>query len=207
MTQVADSTHHNIMVQKIKKRMDEMGINARQLAAKAQVGKSFVYDILNGKSKNPTSSKLNSISRELGISISYLINNASNSINYDHYVPIYSLEDAQNANVLLSKSFCAERLSNSKNDLYTHRMYDDSMSPTIQNNEFVVIKRCQSSDEIQSGIYLIKDKFGGIIRRLERIIGTDMVKIVPDNAKYSTYNKNLDEINVVGKVVLSFKEM
>lgn len=204
MTQTTDVVHHDIMVQKIKRRMDEMGIDARQLAAKAQVGKSFVYDILNGKSKNPTSSKLNSISRELSISISYLINNAGNSINYDHYVPIYSLEDAR---LLLSKSFCTEKLSDNKNDLYAYRMYDDSMSPTIQNNEFVIIKKFQDKEDVKSGIYLIKDKSGSVIRRLERIMGTDSVKIAPDNSRYSVYNKNLDEISVVGKVVLGIKEI
>lgn len=187
--------------------MMEKGINARQLAAKAQVGKSFVYDILNGKSKNPTSSKLNSISKELGISMSYLIDNASNFINYDHYIPIYSLDKDENVSVLLSKSFCIEKLSAKNNELYTYRMYDDSMSPTIQSNEFVIVKKFTKESDVKSGVYLIQDKSGSTVRRLERIMGTDRVKIAPDNNRYSIYDKELEEITIVGKVVFGIKEM
>jgi transcriptional regulator with XRE-family HTH domain len=198
---------NKIMIDKIRKRMKEMNINARKLAKLAEVGQSFVYDILNGKSKNPTSNKLNLIAKELGLSVSYLINTTNDQINYDHYVPIYNLDEKQDANFLLSKTFCLNKIEAEKNKLYTHNMYDDSMSPTIQKNETMIIKYCDNLKSITSGIFLLKDKFNSIIRRIENVLGTTNVKIIPDNSKYSTYIKNFKDISIVGEVIFIFKEM
>ena len=38
-------------------------------------------------------------------------------------------------------------------------------------------------------------------------MGTDRVKIAPDNNRYSIYDKELEEITIVGKVVFGIKEM
>ena len=193
----------DLMIDKIKKRMDEIGINARQLAEKAQVGKSFVYDILKGKSKNPTSSKLNSISRELGLSISYLMNGNDN-LNYENYIPIYNLGTDDEVRILLAKSFGIKRVIQNDN-LFTYRMCDDSMEPLIADNETIIIQK-EIDGIIKSGVFLIKDQVTSTIRRLEHIIGTTDIRIIPDNNKYTTYIKNMDKIEIVGKVIFSLKE-
>lgn len=207
MTHTHDQEINKFMIEKIKKRMKEMSINARKLAKLAGVGQSFVYDILNGKSKNPTSNKLNLISRELGLSVSYLINSSKDEINYDHYVPIHNLDEKQDANFLLSKTFCLNKIEAERSKLYTYTMYDDSMSPTIQRNETIIIKNCENLKSITSGIFLLKDKFSSIIRRIEGLLGTTNVRIIPDNPKYSTYVKNFKDINIVGEVIFVFKEV
>ncbi|KAI8088923.1 uncharacterized protein BX664DRAFT_385502 [Halteromyces radiatus] len=63
---------------KIKKLMIRKGMNARMLASQADVGRSFVYDVLNGKAVNPSSKKLQAITNVLDVSLSYLINCENN---------------------------------------------------------------------------------------------------------------------------------
>lgn len=206
---IAAGSIQNPIVDKIRKRMKEIGINARQLAEKSHVGKSFIYDILKEKSKNPTSSKLNSVARELGLSISYLMNN-NDHLNYEDYIPIYRLEHDKEVHkevsILLSKSFeVKRRLQEENNDLFSYRMYDNSMEPLIFSNETVIIQK-ETNKSIKSGIFLIKDQITSTIRRLEHIIGTTDIRIIPENDKYTTYTKNINEIEIVGKVVFSLKE-
>lgn len=53
--------------------MLERGINARKLAIEANLGASFVYDLLSGKSVNPTFSRIKSIAAVLNVSPSYIL--------------------------------------------------------------------------------------------------------------------------------------
>ncbi|ABD45718.1 DNA-binding protein [Neorickettsia sennetsu str. Miyayama] len=194
------------MAYKIRKRMEEIGINARELAERAGVGKSFVYDILNGKSKNPTSKKLNSISRELGISISYLINVSPDSIDYENYLPVHSLDNQLGVSFLFNRTFCEEHISETSK-LYSCTMYDDSMLPSIMPNEILIIKKFIQGDRMKSGVFLIRDKFNSIVRSVEHIFGSQDVKITPDNEKYSTYIKHFDEIDIIGKVIFTLRRL
>ncbi|KYH12560.1 helix-turn-helix domain-containing protein [Neorickettsia sp. 179522] len=205
MTKIADQIT-NVMAYKIRKRMGEIGINARELAERAGVGKSFVYDILNGKSKNPTSKKLNSISRELGISISYLINVSPDSIDYENYLPVHSLDNHLGVSFLLNRAFCEEHISEAR-ELYSCTMYDDSMLPSIMPNETLIIKKFVQGDRMKSGVFLIRDKFNSIVRSVEHIFGSQDVKITPDNEKYSTYIKHFDEIDIIGKVIFTLRRL
>ncbi|ACT69461.1 helix-turn-helix domain-containing protein [Neorickettsia risticii] len=205
MTKIADQIT-NVMAYKIRKRMEEIGINARELAERAGVGKSFVYDILNGKSKNPTSKKLNSISRELGISISYLINVSPDSIDYENYLPVHSLDNQLSVSFLFNRAFCEEHISEA-GKLYSCIMYDDSMSPSIMPNETLIIKKFVQGDRMKSGVFLIRDKFNSIVRSVEHIFGSQDVKITPDNEKYSTYIKHFDEIDIIGKVIFTLRRL
>ncbi|QHD65228.1 helix-turn-helix domain-containing protein [Neorickettsia findlayensis] len=205
MTKIADQIT-NVMAYKIRKRMGEIGINARELAERAGVGKSFVYDILNGKSKNPTSKKLNSISRELGISISYLINVSPDSIDYENYLPVHSLDNHLGVSFLLNRAFCEENISEAC-ELYSCTMYDDSMLPSIMPNETLIIKKFVQGDRMKSGVFLIRDKFNSIVRSVEHIFGSQDVKITPDNEKYSTYIKHFDEIDIIGKVIFTLRRL
>lgn len=206
MTKITTQTK-NVMAYKIRKRMKEIGINARELAEKAGVGKSFVYDILNGKSKNPTSKKLNSISKELGISISYLISLSPDSIDHYDYLPVNNLDESEaSSSFLLNKKFFEES-SGEDFMLFSCTMYDDSMAPTIMPHETLIIKKFLPGKKMKSGIFLIRDEFSSIVRSIEHIFGSQDIKITPDNEKYSTYIKNFDEIEIIGKVIFALRRL
>lgn len=194
-------TNNLLMVNKIKQRMSEIGINAKQLAQKADVGKSFVYDILNGKSKNPTSTKLSSISKHLGIPISYLMNNDDNNINTEDYSSIQSFDTGEKDNpsmLLLSSLF--QNIQNTKSPYYSFKISDDSMEPTFHNGDIVIIEKSQNKKELV-GCFLIQAEFSTTIRRIEHIIGSTTLRIIADNQKYATYEQDMGNVKLIGKAV------
>lgn len=196
---------NEIMIKRIKQKMAEKGINARQLAKLSGVGDSFVYDILNGKSKNPTSSKLNLISRELGVSIAYLMNMETDDLSYNKYLPVYNFENEREPRILFSKAFCVEKFISSKS-LYVYRMTDDSMAFTICHNDILIVDKLQNNIS-HSGLFVIRDSITTTVRRLEHIIGSTKLRIMPDNDKYNVFINELKDIEILGKVVLIVKEM
>ena len=46
------------LIERLRIAMERAQVNARELAETAEVGRSFVYDVLSGKSLNPTTHKL-----------------------------------------------------------------------------------------------------------------------------------------------------
>ena len=200
--------NNSLMINRIKQRMNEVGINAKQLAEKAEVGKSFVYDILNGKSKNPTSNKLSSISKHLGIPISYLINvDENNDIDLQRYIPIHPLQEEgdennsdteQHPSMLLISSLLKQNTNHSS--FYSFTITDDSMVPTFNNGDIVILS-ISTKKQKPSGFFLIKDDFSTTIRRIEHIIGSIKLRIVADNEKYATYQQEIDNIQLIGKVI------
>lgn len=194
-------TDNLIMVNRIKQRMTEIGINAKQLAEKADVGKSFVYDILNGKSKNPTSNKLSSISKHLGIPLSYIMNIEEDAIDTTKYITVQSLseeEQMQCPSVLLLSSLF-NRIAN-YNTFYSFTIRDDSMETTFYNNDLIIIDTFKKKHD-PVGFFLIKDEFSTTVRRIEHIMGSQKLRVIADNNKYATYEQDMDKVQLIGKVI------
>ena len=75
----------------------------------------------------------------------------------------------------------------------------DSMSPTINDGDWCFVDISFKS-AISDGIYLIRNKSGIAIKRLQ--IGfTDNVVVKSDNPCYDPDNVNLTDVNVVGRVI------
>ena len=194
----------SIIVQRIKKRMKELGLNARRLAERSSVGKSFVYDILSGKSRNPTSSKLALISKELKVSISYLVGDNDIDLDTQNYAVVSSLTEKQrNPHMLLSSDdFDMSPLQN----LRTLSVSDNSMSPILYTRDIVIID-VNASHGIPVGIFVIK--YGGhfLIRRLQHLIGSKQIRIIAENEKYTSYTEDINKLELVGKVKYFFRQL
>lgn len=78
----------------------------------------------------------------------------------------------------------------------------DSMEPTFKSRDRVMI---DVSDRTPSpdGPFAIFDGMGVIVKRLERVPNTEPItfKIISDNPKHNTYERTLDEISIIGRVV------
>ncbi|KJV69512.1 ECH_1013 family putative transcriptional regulator [Candidatus Neoehrlichia procyonis] len=200
--------NHGTIVTKIKLQMDKMGINARELADRASVGKSFVYDILSGKSTNPTSKKLMAIAKVLKVPLSYLI--SSDNCTYDmsgnDIFPIHHL-DVQNSLSEHSNNFkfylpADIKLPLDIKNLRFYHVKGDSMWPTLVNQDIVLV---DTGDKIAHpvGIFTIIDSVGISIRRLEYVKDNQKIRlrIVCDNKQYSSYESDLEDVKVLGRVV------
>lgn len=63
---------HQLIRDRLRQEMDRRSLTAVELAKNAGVKNSFIYDILNGKSTNPSSVKLAQVAETLGLSLSWL---------------------------------------------------------------------------------------------------------------------------------------
>ena len=91
-------------------------------------------------------------------------------------------------------------------DLLVMKGNGDSMQPTIMSGEPVIVNTAHRKPS-PDGLYAIRDQLGeAVIKRLE-LFGTNppRVRIISDNPKHTPQERGLDEIEIVGKVLLGLK--
>ncbi|MCU7611795.1 ECH_1013 family putative transcriptional regulator [Anaplasma capra] len=199
------------IVARIRSQMDRIGINARELADKASVGKSFVYDILSGKSSNPTSKKLMAIAEVLQVPLAYLVGSDDGlyDVTSGGVLPVYYLAESDDEGGRSNGMQCSRfympahtKLPFSVENLRFYDVRGDSMSPTLVGQDVVLV---DVSDKVAhpAGVFAIRDSMGILIRRLEYIRDSQNIRlhVVCDNKKYSSYECPVDDIRVLGRVV------
>src|SRR4051812_30882713 len=102
MTPLPHSTS-NPIGQRLKEEMKKRSINSAELAKRAGVKTSFIYDVISGKSANPSTVKLARVAESLGVSLNWLA--ASSIANMpaalpDDLITIPSLKIEGNARVV-----------------------------------------------------------------------------------------------------------
>lgn len=211
------------LASRIKAHMLRKGLNPKTLAEGAKVGRSFVYDILNGKSTNPTSSKLTAIADELGVSVQYLLSGVhqimgSKQREWSDVVEISSIEIEPSINgativsthnerkpYYFRSDWVQKKLNARPEDLRAIFVRGDAMNQTLHEGDMLLVNITQKSPN-PPGIFLLFDGMGLVIKRLE-MVTKDQVRVLSDNAQYSPYERNLDELNIVGKVIWLAREL
>ncbi|ETO91244.1 MAG: helix-turn-helix family protein [Candidatus Xenolissoclinum pacificiensis L6] len=198
----------DVIVRKLKARMQFMNMNPRTLAARSNVGRSFVYDILNGKSKNPTSAKLSAICKELRVPLSYLMNHEDGDVDYEEYVHIKPIFDqSDRPQVILHKLFFKPYDSDNE-DFCFYKMPDDSMEASISCSNIMILQKEKDTDnKIYSGIYMVQDHINTVIRRVEPVIGEDKINVIADNHKYNRYVVERKNLKIIAKVLFCIKKI
>lgn len=210
---------NQLMIQRLKEEMKRMGINARELSGMAKVGKSFVYDILSGKSTNPTTHKITAVAKVLGVSVPYLTSGSSND-NETHAtasndlfpVPLISITNITNlkkehAEVIekekyfFKKEWIEKKLKTKPHNLRAFFLNSESMSPTLITDDMLLIDITKKTPN-PPGIFVLLDDSGFSIKRLEYIRKDNHLKVLvaSDNPKYASYECDESELNIVGKI-------
>ncbi|MCK9490483.1 MAG: helix-turn-helix domain-containing protein [Sulfurimonas sp.] len=81
----------------------------------------------------------------------------------------------------------------------------DSMEPTFSYNDIIFINRAKT-DLQRGGIFTIRTEAGLFIKRVQKRID-GKIDIISDNPVYSTQTLNLNEIEVLGRVVSRFGDV
>lgn len=201
---------HSFMIEVIRTRMKELEINARILAIRSKVGKSFVYDILNGKSKNPTSKKLASICNTLQIPISKLISNEKDEFyNQGEYISIKKFStNNENSDeyIKLHKNIIYTISKSEIENLLYHIIEDDGMDPIIKKGDLVIVDA--SNTKIQQNIMLITDQCNNMFtKRIEIIIGENFINLISENERYAKFKVDPSTITIVGKIILKISNV
>jgi phage repressor protein C with HTH and peptisase S24 domain len=217
---------NQLMIARLKREMQRVGVNARELSERANVGRSFVYDILSGKSVNPTTQKISAVADALGVSVPYLMAGTSNDNeilkttgeNFS-LIPITALEFKEDGSYIVStkpqseafffkKDWIEKHLNTRPENLRVVFIQGDIMEPTLYNNDMVLMDISKTVPN-PPGIFVIFEGAGLIVKRLEYIRkhNTPQVIIKPDNRRYTSYECDLLEVDIVGKVVWFSRDM
>lgn len=129
----------------------------------------------------------------------------------DTLIPVYDIEvsaghgaivDAEEhiSNLAFSSQYLREMTGAKGDQLAAIRVKGDSMSPTIQDDDMVVIDRTKTSLD-WDGLFVIRVGEALQIKRIGRGVRRSSVMIIADNALYPPVDTERSEIDVVGKVL------
>lgn len=205
---------------RLKTEMQSRGVTAAQLARRADVRISFLYDILSGKSANPSPVKLARVATSLGVSIQRLLGeDETGQRPGDDYVtiPRIAVDASAGGGTLVTSEEPAEsyyfrtawirdHLGTSPQNLRMLYISGDSMEPTLCHNDIILVDTTKQTPS-PPGIFVLFDGMGLIAKRLEYVAHQKRLRIISDNPQYSTYERSIAEAIIVGRVVWFAREM
>lgn len=211
----APSPENNVSTligQRLKLEMKKRGISSAKLALEAGVKTSFIYDVISGKSTNPSTVKLARVAECLGISLTALVGAApemaANSNETTDITDIQVITPPEGhtlsavAPMQLSRHWVHAQLGTEPAHLRWLQVIGDSMEPSLQSRDWVLIDTQQHLPS-PPGIFALHDGFSYSIKRLEFISPQPpmTLRISSDNPQYNDYDKSLDDIRILGRVV------
>lgn len=213
-----------LLKDRLKEAIRKKGFNASELAKYAEVKPSFIYDILNGKSTNPNTSKMARISEALDIDLGNLLgigDYTEKRSARSEYVVISSMlvaksntqgtvivEDKKGEPYYFRQSWVEDRLKTEPKNLRMIFVEGDSMEPTLCQGDMVLVDVTKTNPS-PSGIFVLFDGMGLIAKRLEFLPNSKpaSVRILSDNAQYHPYERPVKEAEIIGRVVWFAREI
>jgi transcriptional regulator with XRE-family HTH domain len=205
------------LCKKILAEMQHLGINYAELARRADVNPSFIYDILSGKSLNPSVIKLAKVADALGMGVSDLIGDGGRnvtSLEYNEQHPDYKADsyieipwaekthELQLPTICFRKSHIEKHIHAEPHKLRLLQVHDDVMSPTLMPHDLVLVDTSSTHIPL-AGLYALKDTTRSTIRRLEPSIQrtTERIRLIADNPSYSSFSLAIKDLHIIGRIV------
>jgi phage repressor protein C with HTH and peptisase S24 domain len=215
---------HHTLAERLQARANQLGLSPAHLAELAGVNRSFVYDILRGRSTKPGLDRLAEVARVLKVEIDWLIHGigevegahpflenpdddfvaiahagvrpsmGGGSIVLDDY-------DEPGRAYHFRKSWIKQGLKAAPSQLRIMKVEGDSMEPTLFDGDTVLVdmsKRLPSPP----GIFVLDDGMGLVAKRLQHVPNSDppAVRVISDNKYYPEYERSAEEIVIVGRI-------
>ena len=217
------------LVSRLRQQIATQRLSVTTLAAKAKVPAYFLYDILHGKSANPSPARLAQVAEALGVTLDYLLGKGSasrarireavTSPGLEEFLSVPAImvtktkrgksvlsEDNARDPYFFRRSWLQERLHAKTDDLKLVYVQGDSMEPSLSHNDMVLVDTAKTQPS-PPGLFVMFDGVGLIVKRLEMAGGIGVVRIASDNPQYPPYEHALDEIQIIGRIVWYAREM
>ncbi len=93
-------------------------------------------------------------------------------------------------------------------DLHIVTIAGDSMEPTLSSGDRIMIDTSQRVP-VPPGIFVIWDGLGIVAKRVEHVPHSEPPKMIIKslNPEYQTYERDADEVNIVGRVIWAAKRL
>ncbi|NBO19084.1 MAG: LexA family transcriptional regulator [Proteobacteria bacterium] len=211
----------NHIGKRLKQEMKKRGVTSARLASDAGVKTSFIYDIISGKSSNPSTVKLARVAESLGVSLASLVDGSQQpgtvppasakapdmahiaqlTVDFSQNIPVPTPVYSNDEPLTFNTSWIRHQLAAQPDQLRWLHISGDGMEPTLCNRDMVLIDITQQT-ATPPGIFVLYDGFGLVAKRLEHPVHQPgRVRIISDNPQYSSYEKSLDDIRILGRVV------
>ena len=211
------------MADRLRARSRQLGMTAGRVAELAGINRSFVYDIMRGRSENPNLEKLDQVAQTLNVERNWLLHGIGD---VDGESPI--MEDPMEAFVSIpsvevtasmgggnlvtdevengepynfQRSWIVHDLKADPANLRIMHVEGDSMMPTLHSGDVVLVDLARRSPT-PPGIFVLFDGMGLVAKRLEHIPNNDppKVRVISDNTFYSSYERTADEVSIMGRI-------
>jgi len=218
-------TDHHTLADRLRARADQLGLAPAHVAEMAGVNRSFVYDILRGRSVRPGIDRLADVARVLKVDRDWLIhgigevegaspfidNPDETFVAIAHASPrpamgggaVVSDEDGDTPGRAyhFRRSWIKDSLKASPSQLRIMHVAGDSMAPTLLDGDTVLVDMTRHLPN-PPGIFVLDDGMGLVAKRLEHIPNSDppAVRVISDNKLYPEYERTADEIRIIGRI-------
>ena len=212
------------LAERLRARADQLGLPPAHVAEMAGVNRSFVYDILRGRSTRPGIDRLADVARVLKVDRDWLIHGIgaiegpSPFVEHpdDAFIAIAhaSVRPAMGGGAVVTEdgntpgrayhfrhSWIRDKLKASPSQLRMMHVGGDSMVPTLQDGDAVLVDMTRQLPN-PPGIFVLDDGMGLVAKRLEHIPNSDpsSVRVISDNAHYPAYERTAEEIRIIGRI-------
>lgn len=211
------------LADRLRARTQQLGLTPAQIAEMAGLNRSFVYDILRGRSENPNLERLAQLAYVLKVERNWLLHGLGEVEGESPIIenPDLAFVAVPFVNVRASmgggqsidaepdygrpyhfqKSWIKYDLKSDPENLRIMHVVGDSMMPTLQDRDIILVDTSRRSPT-PPGIFVLHDGMGLVAKRLEYIPNSDppRVRIISDNTHYSPYEGVADEINIIGRI-------
>ncbi|MCK6442308.1 LexA family transcriptional regulator [Elstera cyanobacteriorum] len=118
------------------------------------------------------------------------------------------LGDAVRGHWHLPDDYLRVELRATASDLTIIEVEGDSMAPTLQTGDRVMVN-LRARVPSPPGIFALWDGLGVVCKRVEHIQGSDppLLKIISDNERHSAYERTIEEAHIIGRVVWFARRM
>lgn len=217
-------TEHHTLADRLQARANQLGLSPAHVAEMAGVNRSFVYDILRGRSTRPGLDRLAEVARVLKVELEWLIHGmggvegASPFIEKpdDTFISIahagvrpsmgggaVAIEEPQAPGRAyhFRRSWIKHDLKASPSQLRIMTVEGDSMEPTLFDGDTVLVDMTKRAPN-PPGIFVLDDGMGLVAKRLQHVPNSDppAVRVISDNRHYPEYERTADEVHIIGRI-------
>ncbi|MCC6002281.1 MAG: LexA family transcriptional regulator [Pararhodobacter sp.] len=218
------------MHERLRARIRQLGMNVAEVAREAEVNRSFVYDILRGRSQLPNLDKLTRIAAVVKVDLEWILSGkgrveGDDPITDDYHNDFVAIqyasarpsmgggaiaedEERVGRDFHFRRAWIRDRLKAAPSLLRVMTVQGDSMIPTLHDGDVILVDMNQRSP-IPPGIFVLHDGMGLVAKRLEHVPMSDppRVRIISDNDRYTPYECTAEEVNIIGRVRWYGREM
>lgn len=210
----------------IERRMRLLDKNAKQVSEEAGLGLTYVRDILEGRSRNPTSTRLEKIAAVLGCTEADLKAGLAegaptsdmppvSQAGFPSYLPVATLDvraGAGGGGIIdgaylgapryFEEGFITRELRASPQDLCVVEVEGQSMEPLLRSGDTVLVDR-RKQNVAMEGVFVLFDGDGVVCKWVQRVHGSEppMLRLTSENSRFPPYDVEAERCQMLGRVV------